>query len=105
MRTSRNHSVKPRGPQMVRLLRLFVVAIFSVIGVGVASAPSAYAAVSHVSDAVRVTRSVSVPLTSQEWRLAVESPIDDPGSLEANLDDDDDVDGRDAHVGRTDPTL
>lgn len=105
MRTSRHHRVKPRVPQMVRLLHLFVLAVFGVIGFGAASPPPAYAAVAHVSDAAHSTRSVSVSLSSPEWRRVVETPIDDPGSLEANLDDDDDVDGRDAHVSRTDPTL
>ena len=105
MRTSRDPSVKPRGPQLVRLLHLFVVAIFGLIGMGAVSPTPAFAAVGHVSDAVRATRSVSVPLTSQEWRLAVENPINNPGSLEANLDDDDDVDGRDAHVGGTDTAV
>lgn len=91
---------------MLRLLHVLAIAIFTLIGVGAATEAPAYAAVGHVSDAVRATRSISAPLAPhQEWRRSMERPVDDPGSLEANLDDDDDFDGRDAHVGRTDTTV
>lgn len=103
--------MKNRVPQLVRLVHLFVLAIFAVIGVGAAKPAPVFVTVAAsvevpvAQEPARVARWVTGSTSSERCRNVSEHPVDDLGSLEASLDDDDDVDGRDAHCGRTDAAV
>jgi hypothetical protein len=96
---------------MVRLVHLFVLAIFAVVGLGAAKPAPAFVAVAATIEVpatpepVRVARWASASTSSERCDNVAEHPLDDLGSLEASLDDDDDVDGRDAHCGRADTAV
>jgi hypothetical protein len=91
---------------MVRLVHLFVLAIFAVIVMGVAKPAPVFISVAATievpvtAEPVRVARWASASTSSERCGNVAEHPLDDLGSLEASLDDDDDADGRDAHYGR-----
>jgi hypothetical protein len=96
---------------MVRLLHLFVVAIFAVIGLGAAKPAPVFTTVAASlevpasTDTVRVARWVAAPSTSQRCQNEDERALDQIGPVEESLDDDDDVDGRDAHLARAEATF
>jgi hypothetical protein len=91
---------------MVRLVHLFVLAIFAVIGLGAAKPAPVFVSVAATIEVPVTTEAARVPgwvsASSDRCRNVGEHAVDDVGSLEARLDDDDDdVDGRDAHCSRT----